>query len=85
MQKTIFSEEHRILLWHMVHARKKAGLTQEEVAKRLQTSRTWVTNCEVGERRIDAIELRAYCKALGISFADFIRQVDAAIEAECER
>lgn len=36
-------------------ARVEAGLTQEEVAARLRRPQTWVSKCEVGERRVDFV------------------------------
>jgi hypothetical protein len=40
---------------------------------------TFLSKCERGERRIDVIELRAFCKAMKISFVDFIRGLDAEL------
>ena len=50
-------------------ARADSGLTQEEVAKKLGRTQTWVSNSELGERRVDFVELEdfaeLYGKALG--------------------
>ena len=39
-----------------------------QVAKRLGRPQTWVSKCEIGERRVDFVELEdlaaTYCKAL---------------------
>ena len=54
-------------------ARRRAGLTQIDVAKRIGETQSFVSKCERGERRIDVIELRAFCTAFGISLKTFER------------
>lgn len=46
-------------------ARVEAGLTQEDVAARLRRPQTWVSKCEVGERRVDFVELEDWAAACG--------------------
>jgi transcriptional regulator with XRE-family HTH domain len=46
-------------------ARVEAGLTQEEVAARLRRPQTWVSKCELGERRVDFVELEDWAAACG--------------------
>ena len=43
----------------------EAGLTQEELAKLMGRSQRFISYCETGERRVDAIEFLDFCKALG--------------------
>lgn len=76
MEKSIFSKEYALLLQHLRDAREKAGLTQEQLAERLGQTQSFVSKCERGERRLDIVELRAFCKALGISFPSFVAQFD---------
>jgi transcriptional regulator with XRE-family HTH domain len=46
----------------LVLARQQAGLTQVEVAKRLGRPNSFVSKCELGERRVDVVELRQLAK-----------------------
>ena len=46
----------------LVQARQQAGLTQVEVAKRLGRSNSFVSKCELGERRVDVVELQQLAK-----------------------
>ena len=80
MEKSIYSQHYHLFLELLRAQREKAGLTQEEVASRLNTSQSFVSKCERGERRLDIVELRSWCDALGIPFRDFVRGFDRAAD-----
>jgi transcriptional regulator with XRE-family HTH domain len=40
-------------------------MTQAELARALRRSQTWVSKCELGERRGDFVELEDLAEALG--------------------
>jgi len=46
----------------LVQARQEAELTQVEVAKRLGRPNSFISKCELGERRVDVVELRQLAK-----------------------
>jgi transcriptional regulator with XRE-family HTH domain len=80
MEKWVTSREYAFLLRQLCEARKRAGLSQAELAKRLRQSQSFISKCERGERRIDVIELRHFCRALGISFTAFIQRFDRTVQ-----
>lgn len=41
-------------------------------------TQSFVGKCERGERRLDVVELQAFCGALGVSLPDFARQLEEA-------
>ena len=45
-------------------AREDAGLTQRDLAARLRCHHSWVAKVEIGERRLDVIELIRVLRAL---------------------
>ncbi|MGH7526698.1 MAG: helix-turn-helix domain-containing protein [Gemmatimonadales bacterium] len=53
------------MLQRLRRARRAAGLTQVEVARALGTSQAYVSKCEQGERRIDAVELSDFAQLYG--------------------
>lgn len=55
-------------------ARKKAALSQAEVARRLRQPQSFVSKYESGERRLDLGDLKQVCDALGIALQDLVRR-----------
>lgn len=52
--------------------RKELGLTQRQLAERLQVVHSLIGKVEKGERRLDFVECIAYCKALDLSPEDML-------------
>lgn len=59
--------------------REAAGLTQEELAVRLQRDQPWVSVVESGQRRIDLIELRDVCRALSMTLVEFVTTLESRL------
>jgi transcriptional regulator with XRE-family HTH domain len=57
-----YQKAYRRFLARLVEARREAGLTQVEVADRLGKARSFVSKCELGERRVDFVELQQLAK-----------------------
>jgi len=85
MEKSIFSTDYGLFLRHLVAARKASGLTQVELAQRLKETQSWVSKCERGERRLDIIELRKFCAAMGVSFVEFCQEIESDMTASAKR
>lgn len=66
MQKTIHTQQQQRLCELLIEARKKANLTQIQVAERLGRPQSFVAKYEGGERRLDVIEFLAVAEVLGI-------------------
>lgn len=59
----------------LVDARRKSGLTQLEVAARLGVSQSFVSKYELGERRLDVIELLRISDILNADVHDLVRRI----------
>lgn len=71
MEKSIYSLEYTLFLGVLRSVREQAGITQQEIAARLGATQSFVSKCERGERRLDIVELRAWCSALGVPLSKF--------------
>jgi transcriptional regulator with XRE-family HTH domain len=76
MEKSIFTDEYGVLLDLLRETRQAAQLTQVQLAKRIGQSQSFVSKVEIGERRLDVIQLRTLCQALGTTLPAFIAQLE---------
>lgn len=58
MEKTIFTESHKYLVDQLIKARKKAKLRQQDVARKLGKTQSYISKIESGQRRIDTVQLK---------------------------
>ena len=79
MEKSIFTKQYAVFLRVLRKSRQEAKLTQVDLAERLNQTQSFISKCERGERRLDVVELRAFCKAMGVDMADFIQCFERAI------
>jgi transcriptional regulator with XRE-family HTH domain len=73
MPKTIYSKEHRILVERLRKARKQKGLDQTAVAKLLGVSQSYISKMEVGQRRIDIVQLKRFARVYRKKIDYFIK------------
>jgi len=59
-RSAVYEPDYRYVIGRLREARDEAGLTQAEVAHKLGRPRTFVSKCELGERRIDPVDLRDF-------------------------
>jgi transcriptional regulator with XRE-family HTH domain len=79
MEKSLHSKGYRIFLRHLKAVREQAGVTQISLARRIGETQSFVSKCERGERRIDVVELKLFCKAIGVSFTEFAKLLEREI------
>lgn len=75
MEKSIYSEQYQQLCTLLRQLRQDAGLTQVDVAKRLDVPQSFVSKYESGERRLDVIELRHVAEAIGTTLGIVISRL----------
>ena len=73
MSKTIYSKEHKYIVKQLKKARQDAGLSQEKVAKILNTTQSYISKIESGQRKIDVIQLKKFAKLYKKSLNFFIK------------
>lgn len=65
-------EAYRQMLERLREARREADLTQEQVAATLGVLQKWVSKVELGERRIDPLELKELAELYGKPLSFFL-------------
>jgi transcriptional regulator with XRE-family HTH domain len=64
-------KQQNALLSLLRTVRKEAGLRQADLAQALGVPQSYVSKYESGERRLDILELREVCRAVGITLGKF--------------
>jgi len=72
MPKTVTSPRQKRLVAMLVDERRRAGLRQVDLAKKMGVYQSWVTHMESGQRRIDVIELIELSRAIGFDAAGMV-------------
>lgn len=78
MDKAIYTAEQQRLSELLRALRERAGLRQLDVADALDVPQSFVSKYESGERRLDLIELRQVCQALGTTLTALVREFESA-------
>ena len=73
MVDTIRSKEYRDFVGKLRKARLDAGLRQIDVAKKLKRTQSYVSRVEVGEQRLDILELQKFAKLYGKDLDYFVK------------
>jgi transcriptional regulator with XRE-family HTH domain len=76
MEKSIYTREYRTVLRLLRDARRKARITQIVLAKRLGITQSQLSKIERGDRRLDIIELRLFCRRIGITLPEFVSRLE---------
>ena len=76
MSKPLHSSEYASFLEGLRAARARVGMSQVELAERMDEHQTFVSKCELGVRRLDVVELKRWTDALGIGVVDFVKTLE---------
>jgi transcriptional regulator with XRE-family HTH domain len=68
----LHTDRYAAFLDRLRSARRDSGKTQEEVADLLGKPQTYVSKCELGERRVDFVELEDFAAAYGVPLDYFV-------------
>ena len=72
MKDALYRQQYRAFLERLRHARREARLTQVDVSRSLRRPQSFVSKCESGERRVDAVELQEFARLYGKPLGFFI-------------
>lgn len=65
MTKSVFSDRYNLFVKALVRARKASGITQAQLASKLDKPQSYISKIERGERRVDVVEFLDIAEVLG--------------------
>jgi transcriptional regulator with XRE-family HTH domain len=84
MPKTVFSGAHSHLVELLIAARRKARLTQTDLARLVGKDQKFISLIERGQRRVDVLEFYALAKAMGLEpaklYGELIKRLPERLE-----
>jgi transcriptional regulator with XRE-family HTH domain len=72
MEKSLFTREHRVLTELLRDVRARSGMTQIDLAKKLKESQSYISKWERGVLRLDLVQVRSLCQALGMTLQELV-------------
>ena len=85
VQKSIYTAQQRLYVELLRQVRQEADLTQVELAAKLGTIQSRITDYERGIRRMDLMELRQFCEAVGVTLVDFVERFERLVTEQSKR
>lgn len=77
MEQRSRGQTRRLVLLNLIReTRKEAGLSQAEVAKRLDRPQSFVSDFEQGQRKVDILELADFCEACRTTLMEFTARLE---------
>src|SRR4051812_29463296 len=76
MEKSVHTREYAVLLQLLRETRLAAGVTQVELAERIGETQSHLSKMERGEVRLDLIQVRTICQALGTTLPTFVTELE---------
>lgn len=74
MAKGTHDPRYQSAIAGLAAARRRAGLSQAQLAQRLNQRQQFVSKYEAGERRLDIIEFVDVARALGLDWAELLEE-----------
>jgi transcriptional regulator with XRE-family HTH domain len=76
--RTIQDPRHLALVALLIAERKRVGMRQVDVARRVGQSQGWIAHIESGQRRIDVVEFLALADGIGFDPLRVLRRIRQA-------
>jgi len=73
--KTLGTMQHKALIALLIEKREAAGLTQSDLAAKLNEYQSFVARLESGQRRVDVVEFLELSDLLGFDAASAVKLI----------
>ena len=84
MPKSVFSDAYASFLRVLVAARKDAGISQVELARRVGRDQQFISLVERGVRRVDVVEFYVLARGIGTDPIELFRSVALSMPARID-
>ncbi|MCY1296654.1 transcriptional regulator, y4mF family [compost metagenome] len=82
MVKAIYRPEYEALTQLIKQLRGSAGLTQSQCSEALGRPQSFMSDVENGARRLDLVQLRDLCAALGTDLQTFVSAYESLLKRD---
>jgi transcriptional regulator with XRE-family HTH domain len=79
MKRSVKEIQQKKLQELLKKSRHEKDIRQVELAQKLGVPQSYISKYEAGDRRLDILELRHICEAIGISLQEFIRKLEDSL------
>jgi len=73
MSKSVYSDDYKMIIKRLKEARLEVGLSQQDVANKLNKPQSYVSKIESGERRLDVAEIKKFANTYKRDVSFFIK------------
>ena len=80
MKKQIYTAQRGRLVALLREMRIEAGVTQIDLATHIEKDQTYVSRYESGQRKLDVLEVREICQAIGITLEEFVKRLEGVLK-----
>lgn len=81
MSKTLHRPETQLLIELLRDVRLRANLTQIQLSTKLGRGQSFISDVERGHRRLDLVQLRDLCEAVGTSLPKLVQAFERRLQA----
>lgn len=74
--KTIYNPSYQSLIEYLIELRKQQGLTQANLAQKLDKPQSYVAKIEGCERKLDVLEFVEICQALQVKASQVLASIE---------
>lgn len=82
MNKELYNKRWKFFREVLRIERKHHKISQKRLAQMLGIEQSYISKTEIGDRRLDVIELLEYCDAMGLTLTEFVFRMEGRLLAE---
>lgn len=82
MNKQLYNRRWKYFREVLKKERKSHKITQKDLAQKLCVKQSYISKTEIGDRRLDVIELLELCDLMGLTLTDFVFRMEGRLLSE---